>query len=138
VGLNCRYDGKNNLDKISDELLAEFKDGKVIPVCPEQLGGLPTPRDASEIQGMSGECVLDGRCKVKNKRGEDVTPQFIRGAYEVLKLAQYLCANEYIGAPKSPSCGCGKTLDGTFTKNLIDGDGVTVALLKRNGIRCRV
>jgi uncharacterized protein YbbK (DUF523 family) len=68
------------------------------------------------------------------KNGEDVTQQFVKGAYEVLKIAQSVGAKEYIGVQKSPSCGCGKTYDGTFTKTLIDGNGVTVALLKRNGI----
>jgi len=134
LGLECRYDGKSNLEKASDKLLQEFREGGIIPVCPEQLGGLPTPRIASEIQGMSGEHVLEGKCKVLGKDGEDVTPQFVKGAYEVLKIAQSLGVTEYIGVQKSPSCGCGKTYDGTFTRNLMDGDGVTVALLKRNGI----
>lgn len=134
LGLECRYDGKSNLEKASEQLLQEFRDGDIIPVCPEQLGGLPTPRIPQEIQGMSGEFVLDGKCKVINKKGEDVTKQFVKGAYEVLKIAQSLGVKEYVGVQKSPSCGCGKTYDGTFTKTLIDGDGVTVALLKRNGI----
>jgi len=139
LGLECRYDGKSNLEKASEELLQEFKEGKIIPVCPEQLGGLPTPRTPSEIQGrMSGEDVLDGRCRVMGKNGEDVTNQFIKGAYEVLKIAQSVGSKEYIGVQKSPSCGCGKTYDGTFTKTLIDGDGVLVALLKRKGIAVRI
>ena len=139
LGLECRYDGKSNLEKASEQLLQEFRNGNVIPVCPEQLGGLPTPRIPSEIQGgMSGESVLDGRCKVLDKNREDVTSQFIREAYEVLKIAQSLGVKEYIGVQKSPSCGCGKTYDGTFTKTLIDGDGVTTALLKRNGISVKV
>lgn len=87
---------------------------------------------------MSGESVLDGRCKVLSKNGEDVTSQFIRGAYKVLKIAQSLGAKEYTGVQKSPSCGCGKTYDGTFTRTLIDGNGVTVALLKRNGISIKL
>ena len=83
---------------------------------------------------MSGEDVLDGKCKIINRNGGDVTEQFVKGAYEVLKIAQSLGIKEYIGVQKSPSCGCGKTYDGTFTKTLIDGDGITAALLKRNGI----
>ena len=139
LGLECRYDGKSNLEKASEQLLQEFRNGNIIPVCPEQLGGLSTPRTPSEIQGgMSGESVLDGRCKVIGKNGEDVTPQFIKGAYEVLKIAQSLGVKEYVGVQKSPSCGCGKTYDGTFTKTLIDGNGVTVALLKRNGISIKL
>ncbi len=134
LGVKSRYDGKSNLEKASEKLIQEFKDGNIIPVCPEQLGGLPTPRIPSEIRGMSGEYVLDGDCKVLNKKGEDVTQQFIEGAYEVLKIAQLLGIKEFIGVPKNPSCGCGKIYDGTFTGTLINGDGVTTALLKRNGI----
>ncbi len=138
LGLECRYDGKSNLEKANNELLQDFREGNILPVCPEQLGGLPTPRIASEIQGMSGEQVLDGKCKVISKDYKDVTLQFIKGAYEVLKIAQSLEIREYIGVQKSPSCGCGRTYDGTFTKNLIEGDGVTVALLKRNNLSVRV
>ncbi len=134
LGVECRYDGRSKLEKASDELLQEFKNGNIIPVCPEQLGGFSTPRAAAEIQGMSGEQVLEGRCRVIGKNGEDVTQQFIKGAYEVLKIAQYLGVKEYIGVQKSPSCGCGRMYDGTFTETLIYGDGVTVALLKKNGI----
>jgi len=137
LGIECRYDGKSNLEKASERLLQEFKQGKIIPVCPEQLGGLPTPRIPQEIQGMSGEAVLDGLCKVLTKEGEDVTRQFIRGAYEVLKIARDLGITEYVGVEKSPSCGCGRTYDGTFTKTLIDGDGVTIALLRRNGMQIK-
>ena len=125
LGLECRYDRKSNLEKASEQLLQEFRNGDIIPVCPEQLGGLSTPRTQSEIQGgMSGEHVLDGRCDVMNKNGENVTKQFVKGAYEVLKIAQFLGVKEYIGVQKSPSCGCGKTYDGTFTKTIIDGDGL--------------
>ncbi|MDD5740713.1 MAG: DUF523 domain-containing protein [Candidatus Nanoarchaeia archaeon] len=139
LGLECRYDGKSNLEKASEIILQEFKSGNIIPVCPEQLGGLPTPRAPSEIQGgMSGEYVIDGKCKVRSKNGEDVTSQFIKGAYEVLKIAKALGITEYIGAQRSPSCGCGKKYDGTFTATLVNGDGVTVALLKRNGVSVKI
>jgi len=134
LGVECRYDGKSNLKKASEKLILEFKNGGIIPVCPEQLGGLSTPRIPQEIQGMSGSYVLDGKCRVINKKGDDVTRQFINGAYGVLRIAQLLGIIEYIGVQKSPSCGCGKIYDGTFTKTLIDGEGVTTALLKRNGI----
>ncbi len=134
LGIECHYDGRSKLEKVSDELLQEYKNGNIIPVCPEQLVGFSTPRAAAEIQGMSGEHVLEGICKVLEKNGEDVTQKFIKGACEVLKIAQYLGVKEYIGVQKSPSCGCGRIYDGTFTGTLIDGDGVTVALLKKNGI----
>lgn len=135
VGIRCGYDGRTNLDKAPDELLQEYRTGNVIPVCPEQLGGLPTPRIPQEIQGLSGEYVLDGKCKVKNKSGEDVTEQFIRGSYETLKIAEELKIEEAVLKQRSPSCGCGNIYDGSFSKTIIKGDGVTTALLKRNGIK---
>ena len=117
LGIKCRYDGKS---KPNEKVLELSKKETLIPFCPEQAGGLPTPRVAQEIQGCSGEVVLDGKCKVMNKEGRDVTEEFIRGA---------------IMKQRSPSCGCGLTFDGTFSKNFIKGDGVAAALLKRNGIK---
>jgi len=70
-----------------------------------------------------------------NKDGEDLTRQFIRGAEETLKIAKQLKAKEFIAKSGSPSCGCGQIYDGTFSGKLIDGDGVTTALLRRNAIR---
>jgi len=134
LGIECRYDAKNNLEIASTRLLEEYKKGLIIPVCPEQLGGLPTPREPSEIQGMSGERVLDGQCKVLNKKGVDVTTQFVKGAHEVLKIAQTLGIKEFIGVQKSPSCSSEQIYDGTFNKKLTNGNGITTALLKRNGI----
>ena len=133
LGIKCAWDGK---DRYKNEKVIELSKKEIlIPVCPEQLGGLPTPRIPQEIQGCSGEKVLDNKCKVKNKSGEDVTKQFIKGAKETLKIAKLLGIKEFIAKSKSPSCGCGKTYDGTFSGKLIDGDGVTTALLKRNGIK---
>ena len=133
LGIKCAWDGK---DRYKNERVIELlKKDVLIPVCPEQLGGLPTPRISQEIQGCSGEKVLDGKCKVKNKSDENVTRQFIKGAEEALKIAKQFNIKEFIAKSKSPSCGCGKTYDGTFSGKLIDGDGVTTALLKRNGIK---
>ncbi|MFQ6010229.1 MAG: DUF523 domain-containing protein [Candidatus Aenigmatarchaeota archaeon] len=132
LGLKCRYDGKS---KPNERVIELSKEEVLIPVCPEQLGGLPTPRIPSEIQGYSGEDVLDGKCKVMNNKGEDVTEQFIRGAYEVMEVAKKYDVKEFISKQKSPSCGCGKIYDGTFSGKLIEGNGVTTALLKRNGIK---
>jgi len=78
---------------------------------------------------------LNGKCKVMNKNGEDITNQFIRGAEETLKIVRQLNIKEFIGKSKSPSCGCGQIYDGTFSGRLIKGDGVTTALLRRNDIR---
>lgn len=132
LGIKCAWDGK---DRKNEKVIELSKREILIPVCPEQLGGLPTPRIPSEIQGCSGEKVLDGKCKVKNKSGEDVTEQFIKETKETLKIAKLLGIKEFIAKSKSPSCGCGKTYDGTFSGKLIDGDGVATALLKRNGIK---
>jgi uncharacterized protein YbbK (DUF523 family) len=132
LGVKCRWDGES---KPNPQVIALSDSEQLIPVCAEQLGGLDTPRVPQEIQGMSGEKVLDGKCLVLNKDGTDVTREFISGAQKVLKLAKEKNIKEAIMKQKSPSCGCGKTYDGTFTGTLIDGDGVTTALLKRNGIK---
>lgn len=133
LGIKCTWDGtdKYRNERVIQPLMNEI----LIPVCPEQLGGLKTPRPPQEIQGGSGEGVLDGKCKVKNINGEDVTQQFIRGAEETLRIAKLLKATQFIGKSRSPSCGCGQIYDGTFSNRPIDGDGVTTALLRRNGIK---
>ncbi len=133
LGVKCAWDGK---DRYKNEKVLELAKKEIlIPVCPEQLGGLPTPRVPQEIQGGTGNDVLSGKCKVINKEGKDVTEYFIKGAYEVLKIAKLLGIREFIAKQKSPSCGCGKTYDGTFTGTIIKGDGVTASLLKKNGIK---
>ena len=134
LGLECRYDGKSSLEKASEKLLQEFKDGNIIPVCPEQLGGLPTPRSGSRISSGDGNDVLDGKSKLLTDDGQDVTLQYIRGAYEALKIAKNLGIKEVIFKQKSPSCGCGYIQGGLTERKTIEGDGVTTALLKRNGI----
>ena len=121
-GLRCTWCGK---DKLDPAVLEMVKRGEAVPVCPEQLGGLPTPREACEQR--------DG--KVFSKTGKDYTEAFNRGAREVLKLAQSIGATEFIGKAKSPSCGAGRVYDGTFIGTLTDGDGVTAKLLKNNGIK---
>lgn len=126
AGINCRYDGKNNLDK---RILKLVKKGKAILVCPEQLGGLTTPRDPSEI------IVENGIMKVKSINNKDVTENFERGAMEVLKLAKEIGANKAILKSRSPSCGCGVIYDGTFSGKLIQGNGVTAKMLIENGIK---
>ena len=121
LGLNCKYDGGNNYSEEIDEFL---KDYDVIPICPEIMGGLPTPRVPSEVLGD----------KVVNKEGIDVTPQFNKGAEEVLFLAKKYNIKKALLKAKSPSCGNGQIYDGTFSHTLIEGDGVTTKLLKENGI----
>ncbi len=131
-GINCNYKGGSKPDARIIELV---KSGKAIPVCPEQLGGLPTPRTPAEINGGTGQDVLDGRAKVMTREGGDVTKEFLAGALEVLKIAKITNADEAILKARSPSCGHGRAYDGTFRGVLIDGDGVTAALLGRNGLR---
>jgi uncharacterized protein YbbK (DUF523 family) len=103
-------------------------------VCPEQLGGCTTPRIAVEIHDGTGADVLEGRCKVTGKNGEDVTEKFLRGAAEVLRIAQLTGAKKAILKARSPSCGCGRIYDGTFSGKTREGNGVTAELLLRNGI----
>jgi len=104
LGIRCTWSGHNKCK--NDRATELSKVETLIPICPEQLGGLATPRAPQEIQGGTGEDVLDGKCKVMNKNGKDVTRQFIRGAEETLKIAKQLNIKEFIGKPKSPSYGC--------------------------------
>lgn len=121
LGLNCKYDGGNNYSTEIDDFL---KDYDVIPICPEIMGGLPTPRIASERLGD----------KVITKDGIDVTEQYKKGAEECLFLAKKYNVKKALLKLRSPSCGSEKIYDGTFTHTVIDGDGVTAELLKNNGI----
>ena len=133
LGIKCAWSGD---ECYQDERAFELAwRESIVPVCPEQLGGLPTPRPLQEIQGGGGEDVLDGKCRVLNKEGMNVTGGFINGAEETLKIAQQLNIREFIGKARSPSCGCGQVYDGSFSEKLVSGDGVTTALLKRNGIK---
>ncbi|AJA46439.1 hypothetical protein CPAST_c03390 [Clostridium pasteurianum DSM 525 = ATCC 6013] len=125
-GVNCRYDGKNSENKFVMDLM---KQGKAMLVCPEQLGGLKTPRVSCEI--TLGD---DGIKKVLSKDGEDFTDNFTRGAEEVLKIAKAMGIEKAILKSKSPSCGCGIIYDGTFSGKLIEGEGLTAELLMKNGI----
>lgn len=130
LGVNCRYDGKNNLNEKVMRLAAKEA---LIPVCPEQLGGLGTPRVPMGITGGGGSEVLDGKAKVIDGNNKDVTKNLVRGAEETLKIARASGVREAIFKARSPSCGCGKIHVGTSPR-LVKGDGVTAALLKRNGI----
>ena len=124
LGVGCRYDGKT---KENRQVLALLEKGvRLVPVCPEQLGGLSTPRPPAEIQ-------RDGR--VLNRDGADVTDGYRRGAEEALRLARlYRCRLAVLKA-RSPSCGKGGVYDGAFAGRLIPGDGVAARLLLEHGIR---
>lgn len=131
LGVKCRYDGKS---KLNEKVLALSKKEVLIPICPEQLGGQPTPRPDAEILGGDGSDILDKKASVVESNGVDVTPYFVCGAEEVLRIAGIFNITEAILKQRSPSCGSGQIYDGTFSKTVRDGDGVTTALLKRNGI----
>ncbi|MEM3673485.1 MAG: DUF523 domain-containing protein [Candidatus Bathyarchaeia archaeon] len=122
LGIKCRYNGKSALNKKVVELL---KTEILIPVCPEQLGGLPTPREPVEKRGN----------RIFTRSGKDVTKEFEKGARQVLKIAKLLGVKEAIMKQGSPSCGCGKIHYGNLSKKVVAGDGVTTALLKKNGIK---
>ena len=132
IGVNCNFEGRNCLNL---KLFEEFAMSDLFPVCPEVLGGLPIPRVPAEIKGGDGSDVLNGKAKVVNEKGVNVTSEFLRGASEVLRIAQSIGAKEALLTEKSPSCGCGVIFDGTFSNKFIDGDGVTAALLKKNGVK---
>lgn len=123
LGENCKYNGGNNyVEGLTEDLLGQGI--SVVAVCPEQEGGLPTPRVPAERVGD----------KVINKDGEDVTEQFLAGAAAALELAKKHRCKAAVLKSNSPSCGCGRIYDGTFTGTLVKGDGVTAQLLRRNGI----
>lgn len=124
-GVNCKYNGKNNLN---EEMLELLKRGEALLICPEQMGGLETPRRPSEIR------IINGETKVFMDDGRDVTDNYKKGAEEVLRLAKELNIKKAILKKKSPSCGCGEIYDGTFTGTLTNGNGITAALLLDNGI----
>jgi len=132
LGLRCTW---NDGDNYSNRVIEAGGRDILIPVCPEQLGGLPTPRAPQEIQGGNGEDVLDGRTRVHNRHGDDTTGEFIRGAEATLSIALLTGAGEFIAKARSPSCGSGQVYDGSFSGKLVPGDGVTTALLRRHGIR---
>lgn len=131
VGMNCRYNGGH---KLRAELAQMVGQGRALPVCPEQLGGLPIPRPPAEIQGGAGGEVLAGEALVKDKRGADVTEAFLRGARETIKLARLAGAHVAILKEGSPSCGSCRVYDGSFSGKTRAGTGVTTALLKDGGL----
>lgn len=122
AGYKCNYKGEA---KPNERIIELVKRGEAIPVCPEQLGGLTTPREPAEQK--------DG--KVFTKSGKDVTENFSNGAYEVLRIAVIYDCKKAILKSKSPSCGCGQVYDGSFSGNLVKGNGITADLLMANGIK---
>jgi len=130
VGVRCRYDGQ---ERPSPGVLRLFEEGRAVAVCPEELGGLGTPRPAAGLEGGGGADVWQGRARVVNRLGVDVTEAFQRGAREALRQARECGAKLAILKQHSPSCGVGSagSVDGTR----IPADGVAAALLRGEGIQ---
>ncbi len=124
LGINCRYNGKR---KPNDKVLDLASQETLIPICPEQLGGLTTPRLPSE--GQNGQ--------IFNSNKTDLSEQFKNGAKEALKIAKLYNIKEAILKQYSPSCGYGQIYDGTFSRNIIKGNGVTATLFKKHGINIK-
>ena len=127
AGVNCRYDGSNNQNKIVSKLV---NDGKAIPVCPEVIAGLNIPRPCCEIKKNENNQKI-----VVNELGQDLTAEFIESAHKCLEIVKTLDINKAILKAKSPSCGYGQIYDGTFSGNLIKGNGITAELLTQNSIK---
>jgi len=121
LGVPCRYDGTGQAD---ERIVALAKSRHLIPVCPEQLGGLPTPRPSAERSGT----------RVITRDDRDVTAPFQRGAEETLRLSRLFSCRIAILKANSPSCGSGQIYDGCFCGRLVPGDGITAALLKQDGL----
>ncbi len=122
LGIDCRYSGDGKYIKELEELKEKVH---FIPVCPEQLGGLPTPRNPVELIGG----------KAFDKDGRDCTEQFYKGAKESCKLAEYFDCEAAILKANSPSCGYGQIYDGSFQGKLIPGNGVTADMLAKRGVK---
>lgn len=124
AGFRCRY---NQTDKFDSTVAKLISEGRAFPLCPELLGGLPTPREPAECKN------IEGKLKVFTKSGEDVTDQFERGALAVLDFAKKHKITKAILYHNSPSCGK-RTYDGTFSGTLAEYSGMTAKILQENGI----
>lgn len=125
LGIKTKYDGTHNFNK---EIVKLSKNCLLLPVCPEQLGGLPTPRERALIKGE----------EVINESGKNVTKNYKKGARQVLKMAKMFNIKEAILKQRSPSCGCGQIYEYNKDfeiKKIIRGDGVTTRILKENGLK---
>lgn len=125
AGINCKYSGGNNYNEKVFDLV---KEGKAIPICPEQLGGLQTPRNPVEIK------IINGNKYVIDKEGNEYTDKFRKGAEEVISLAKKLNITKMILQPRSPSCGVSKIYSGNFDRELVDGNGILAELCIKNNI----
>jgi uncharacterized protein YbbK (DUF523 family) len=128
TGERVRYDGARMA--VEDPLLGDWiRDRRVIPVCPEQLGGLPVPRSPAEIVGASASGILSGKGEVRTRSGDDITAAFVTGAQRCLAIARQHGVWLAVFKEKSPSCGRRWIYDGSFSKTLTAGRGVATHLL---------
>lgn len=135
LGQKVRYDGNHNL-QTHTRLKNQVESGHVIALCPEIEGGLPVPRPPAEIQHMKTAVeVLNGTAKIITNKDTDVTLQYVKGARFTLAVAKKNNIQVAILKARSPSCGSKKVYDGTFSRTLIDGMGITTALLTQHGIK---
>lgn len=132
LGIDCKYNGSNNDNAKVKEYL---KNKAFVIACPEQLGGLTTPRDPSEIVKCDKDGIINENYKIISNKYVDVTRNFIKGANETLKIAKIYNCKEAILKDGSPSCGSNFIYDGSFTGNKIIGEGVTAKLLRENNIK---
>lgn len=132
AGYRCRYDSKScNVVDIAELVETSM----AIPLCPEQMADLPTPRNPAEIVGGNGYDVLEKRAKVMDSEGNDVTEDYVRGAYEALAFCQQKGITSVILKDGSPTCGSNQIYDGSFRGKTVPGVGVATALLIQNGIK---
>lgn len=131
AGRACAYDGSH---RAHPEILELVRTGRAVLVCPEEEGGLPTPRPPAEIEGGRGELVLDGSARVVTDTGADVTDVYLEGARVAVERTRAQSCAAAILKARSPACGCGAVYDGTFSRSLTEGDGVTAAALRRAGV----
>lgn len=131
AGIACTHEAQAKTRDWAVRLVAE---GRAVVVCPEVAGGLPIPRPAAEIVGGDGADVIDGRARVLDEGGRDVTDAFVAGAAKARDAARAAGSTLAILKARSPSCGAGRTYDGTFGGTLRDGDGVAAAMLRRDGL----
>ncbi|CAM4327511.1 DUF523 domain-containing protein [Paenibacillus endophyticus] len=132
AGFEVRYNGTHSLNETVRELLEQKK---AVSVCPELLGGFITPREPAEIIGGDGDDVLDGAAKVVEISGRDVTELYVNGAHLTLMKAQEVGAAVVVLKEYSPSCGSAMIYNGEFKGVKAVGNGVTTALLRKNGIK---
>ena len=132
LGQPVRYDGRSSGHP--DLLQTWQRERRVVPLCPEVAGGLPTPRPPAEIPGGQGGAVLDGEAQVVTVGGEDVSAQFLAGARLALELVRRHGIRVAVLKSGSPSCGNRLVYDGTFSGTKVSGEGVTSALLRREGV----